>query len=251
VGREIITLLGRDTVGKNLNVYTNLQNVHDENIDASIESILLQISSLKCKEKDGKFIDFSHIWSEIENMSKSLSPEDKDKVNSSLLRISIDQQIYTGSQTLKSVFCKVWQIIGDHDERDNLYARMIDELVDMADTCSSGHLSRIVNILSGFTVNGSIISINIGWEKQLQSNLVARLNARIKMVEDEEKKYAILEEMMTSGGLDIKPKLSEFFRNNLLSIRDELYTEFVGEGHISNEQFEEYFRSAIQFFETG
>jgi hypothetical protein len=251
VGKEIITLLGRDNVGKNLNVYTNLQNVHDENIDASIESILLQISSIKCKEKDGKFIDLSFIWSEIETMTSRLSQEDRDKINSSLLRISIDQQIYSGSQTLKSVFCKVWQIIGEHTERDSLYIRMIDELIDMADTCSSGHLSRIVNILSGFTVNGNIVSINIGWEKQLQSNLVARLNARIKLVDDEEKKYAILEEMMTPGGLDTKPKLSEFFRTNLLNIRDELYSEFVGEKHISDEQFEEYFRNAIEFFETG
>ena len=47
---------------------------------------------------------------------------------------------------------------------------MIEELIDMADTCSSGHISRIINVLSGFDINGMTIGINIGWKKQIQSN---------------------------------------------------------------------------------
>jgi hypothetical protein len=119
----------------------------------------------------------------------------------------------------------------------------------MADTCSSGHISRIMNVFSGFEVDGSMFSIDIGWKKQIQSNLIARLNSRIKLVDDVDIQEKILDEMMTSGNLSTKPHLSDFFRKHLLSIRSELLIEFIE--YIPEDEFEEYFRNAISFFEEG
>lgn len=264
IGRDIITLLGRNSNGLTT-VYTNRQNVHDKDIEENIKQFILHISSIRLSTgSDGKYTTFADVQKEIEQLVldgdfdsiKSIDEDDNkksslDKVNSSLLRISIDQTIYDGCQTLQSIFNKVWSIIKSHEYVDVLKRRMIEELIDMADTCSSGHISRIINVLSGFEVEGKSIGINIGWNKQIQSNLLARLNAKIKNIKDEDYKSTILDEMITSGSITNKPKLSLFFRDNLLSIRDEMHKEFVDDGYIDSDSFEEHFRNAIYFFEEG
>jgi hypothetical protein len=280
LGRDIITLLGRNTGGITT-VYTDRQNVHDDNIDESVRKFILDISSVHLKNNsEGKYTTFSDVQQEIEKIvleeeenkgekeeenkgekeeeNKGEKEEENkgrkeksniDKVRSSLLRIYIDQTIYDGGQTLQSIFNKVWQIINDHEYSESLRYRMIEELIDMADTCASGHVSRIINVLSGFEINGKTISLDIGWKKQIQSNLLARLNTKIKDIEDEKQQETLLDEMMTSGDIINKPTLNTFFRENLIIIRDEMYREFIE--YITEDIFEEHFRSAITIFESG
>lgn len=269
IGKDIITLLGRSNGGLTT-VYTNRQNVHDKDIEDNIKQFILHISSIRLSTRsDGKYTTFDDVRLEVEKElenqliegdfdiksidddTNTVKKSSIDKVRSSLLRISIDQTIYDGCQTLQSIFNKVWSIIKSHEYVDVLKRRMIEELIDMADTCSSGHISRIINVLSGFEVEGKSIGINIGWNKQIQSNLLARLNAKIKNIKNEDYKSTILDEMITSGSITNKPKLSLFFRDNLLSIRDEMYKEFVEDGYIDSDSFEEHFRNAIYFFEEG
>jgi hypothetical protein len=248
IGKEVISLLGRE--GGVRTLYTNRQNVHDETIDESVRKFILFLGSLKSDSSgNGSENCFSEIKREIEE--SDLKESERDLVKSSLLRISIDQTLYEGGQTLQTIFNKIWRIILDHEHRSLLKKRMIEELIDMANTCSSGHVSRVVNILCGFEVEGRTFSLEIGWKRQIQSNLVARLTRRIKDLELEDERDEILEEMSMSGNILSKPRLSFFFRNNLVPIRDELFSEFVGGGYVSNDEFEEFFRSAISFFEEG
>ena len=149
------------------------------------------------------------------------------------------------------MFNKIWRLIVSHEYKDLLKIRMLEELIDMADTCSSGHVSRVINVLCGFEIEGKTFSIEIGWKKQIRANLIARLTKRIKDYPEDEIRDLILEEMGTSGDMTTKPELSTFFRNNLLPIREELFSEFVGENYVSEDEFEEHFRSAITFFEEG
>ncbi|MDD4930589.1 MAG: hypothetical protein PHG66_00345 [Candidatus Colwellbacteria bacterium] len=260
-GKEIITLLGRNPDGVST-LYNNRQNVHDDVIDESIRKFILYLASLRSEvNTEGNHVTFADAQREIQELAKNHKPtpdnfnEKKksvmDCVKSSLLRISLDQTIYDGGQTLQSIFNKIWRLILSHEHCDLLKTRMIEELVDMADTCSSGHISRVVNVLCGFEVDGKTFSIEIGWKKQIQSNLIARLTKRIKDHPEEEKRDTILEEMCTSGDITKKPELATFFRNNLLPIRDELFDEFVGGKYVTEDDFEEFFRSAITFFEEG
>jgi len=261
IGKEIITLLGKNPEGITT-IYNNRQNVHDDTIDESIRKFILYLASLRSEvNNEGNYITFTDAQREIEDIAKDYkqSVDDfnekkksvMDCVRSSLLRISLDQTIYDGGQTLQSIFNKVWRLILSHEYCDLLKTRIIEELIDMADTCSSGHISRIVNVLCGFEIEGKTFSIEIGWKKQIQSNLVARLTRRIKDHPDEDKRDLILEEMSTSGDITKKPELATFFRNNLLPIRDELFEEFVGGKYVTEDDFEEFFRSAITFFEEG
>ena len=252
VGRDIITLLGRNPDGIST-VYNNRQNVHDDNIEKSIKKFILYLSSIRTETRNGEFITFEDCVGEIDEIINKVEELQikKDTINGSLLRISIDQTIYEGGQTLKSIFTKVWRLILSHSFSEILKGRMIEELIDMGNTCSSGHLSRIVNVLCGFEIEGQTFNIDIGWKKQIQSNLIARLTKCIKDIQDEDTRDTILDEMGTSGDIITKKNLSKFFRDNLLPIRDELYKEFVDGKYITSDEFEEHFRSAIEFFEEG
>ena len=252
LGQEIIIILGRNNQGFTT-VYTNKQNVHDEKIDENVRKFILELASITTKTNDGKLITFIDVQKEIDelNIYTSLTQKEQDRIKSSLLRISIDQTIYDGGQTIQSIFNKIWQLIDAHEYKESLQKRMMDELIDMANTCASGHVSRLVNCLSTFEINGMIVNFDIGWKKQVQSNLVGRLNKRIRDLTDLDLQEKILEEMTISGCLSNKPSLSTFFRNNLLNIREELYNEFVNDNYISEQEFEEYFRYAITFFEEG
>lgn len=262
IGKEIINLLGRTHNGIST-IYNNQQNVHDDDIDDSIKKFILYLASLRSEiNNEGIFLTFNDAQREIEELVKTYKYQDNldnhedkksviDCVKSSLLRISLDQTIYGGGQTLQSIFNKIWRLILSHEHKDLLKIRMLEELIDMADTCSSGHVSRVVNVLCGFEIDGKTFSIEIGWKKQIRANLIARLTKRIKDHPEDEIRDLILEEMSTSGDMTSKPELSTFFRNNLLPIRDELFNEFVGGNYVSDDEFEEYFRSAITFFEEG
>lgn len=175
IGKDMIILLGKDK-NKLRTVYNNRQNVHAKEIDESVRRSILQIAGMKTIEnEEGKLITYNEIIEKIKCKN-----EEKDKVNSSLLRIELDQTIYDGGQTLSSIFIKIYSIIQTHPEKEELNKRLVEELVDMADTCSSGHLSRLVNILSGYEIDGKVYSVEIGFKDQIKSNLIARLSYRIK-----------------------------------------------------------------------
>ncbi len=253
IGKNIISFLGEDFKGVKT-IYTNNQNVHSKMISESVDNYIKILSTIPLKTKNGKFLEFSDVQEEIEIEIREIDNfnEVLKKIRSSLLRISLDQFLYNNSQTLQGIFIKVWQIICSHEYSNDLKNRMIEELIDMADTCTSGHTSRIVNVLSGFEINGETIRLNIGWQDQIKSNLIGRLNKLVKDMEDLDIQEKILEEMATKGDMIEKPNLLNFFRTNLFPIKDELYNEFVDKGkHISQEEFDIYIRNAISYFEEG
>jgi hypothetical protein len=117
-----------------------------------------------------------------------------------------------------------------------LQQRVIEELIDMGDTCSSGHSSRFVNVLSEVDV-----SLRISYEQQLISNLAGRMSALIRnapnssdlnlgMMKGEDPKY--------------KEAYRVFFKENIDKLYNELYTEFVTAAYISDIEFERYFQKA-------
>jgi hypothetical protein len=269
LGKEIITLLGQNK--ESYTIYNNKQNVHVEEIDASIKDFLLFLSSIETKlNSDGNIPKFKDIQIEIENIAKSLEFIDKifieysedelkevyetenerksavinKKIKSSLYRIFIDNSLYSGNQTLSGITIKIWQLIQSHENKDLLEWRLCEELIESFDTCTSGHLSRLINTFSSFEFN-----LNIGWKNQIESNVFGRLNKKIKDIEDETVRDSILDQMSWTTRLEERYDFNNFFRLNLNSIRDELYSEFVGEKYISHDEFEEYFRSAIMKFE--
>lgn len=167
-------------------------------------------------------------------------------VKSSLLRILMDQTLYIGSETLKTILVKIWQLIQEHQHRSTLEQRLLEELNEMSGTCSSGFISRLVNVLSGFEIDGKTMNLSIDFESQIHANLLARLQARLSKWTHDEFLEHILNELTWTSNLEQRTHWNFFVKHNLLDIRSELLDEFVHTQNLMSEEvFDINFRKVI------
>ena len=231
----------------------------------------------KGKSKNKKMNDIVEKYEK----DKKIYDENEDKINVSLNRIYMDRALYSNYNcSLLNILLKVWTYFSSHVAKDDMKKRLLEELIDMSGTCSSGFAGRLVNVISGF----GDFNITISWRDQLIANFTGRLNARARDISSEQKmdvnaklynfvcdvndgcelnmdkekllnlltdfQEKVLEEMMVnSNEYSLKPNFLKFFRKNMLNIREELYEEF--KSYIPDNDFDLYFRAAIAMYETG
>ena len=250
--REIIGKIGfenlqsseGDLLSKTETIYTNSQNVHEftDQIDFIVEKLIKEnigLSSLK----------FEDIFDVVTNYARSCIKDRNHRylILKSLNRISIDTATFTKfNSTLGEIFTLVWLRI-DHvftgDLKEEVKQRVLQELIDMGETCSSGHISRIINALC---VYDDSVSLKISWPQQIISNFVGRLNAKIRDYPDEDVKYSL-----TVVGTDMATKedtnvYKKFIGEHIPLLEKELYEEFVMSGHVSVDEFEKSIKEAIE-----
>ena len=189
-------------------------------------------------------------------------------IKASLLRFSLDRGLYSNFQSIQSLVIKIWQIIKEHEYRETLTQRLFEELIEMSGSCSSGHISRLVNVLSGFEINGKLMKLTIDYKDEMTSVMMAKINKKISeigltgkeedassvmsndSVADEEYQNSILEEMMWTSNFERRINFNRFFRENVIQIRDELFREYIIEQKLMDvEIFEINFRNILQKFE--
>ena len=236
----IIALSGR--TGRS--VYDNAQNVHNVQIENSVDDIIEKIVKTPIK------IQYKEAVEEVERFTYEYN-YNEEYVKVSLQRIELDQKIY-GKFNIKliNLFNIVWNYIHSYcqDNLIELKKRMIEELIDMANTCSSGHSSRLVNVLSGFTD----LSIAISFEDQIIGNLQARLFKILQETDkltDEEKEEVMIEFTIES---DHKPHFNQFFREHYGIIKEEMWQEFCVEQELlSDEEYDDIMSKAVIRFTYG
>ena len=216
-------------------IYTNSQNVHDTTINKSIiETLRNLIQTVKSKRHSGEVLEI------IRDKYSYLEKDRIEKIMSSLERIMIDTAKYE-LLNMSDILVLVWEYICQSEHNEELEKRLLQELEDMDQTCSTGHLSRILNILSGyFTEN--VVQITL--KDQLRSNIFARYTKLIKML-PEEKQDKINEEMMNNDSSqkdNIKIFLMDF------NIEEVLYKEFVMENNMDVSEFYETYEKSIEDF---
>ncbi|AMQ10766.1 hypothetical protein [Brazilian marseillevirus] len=216
-------------------VYTDKQNVHTKSINDSVNEFLE-----KCIEEEPlDSSDFSSVHADVVRLAnEKLSDEEKKKALAALERISVDTATFTDYELcLSDVFVVIWRRIQKKEPvtRGQMLQRLLEELVDMAGTCSSGHCSRLVNSLSYFEAN-----IRIGFREQIRANFSARMNSRIRKLEDTDLQSSIICGMGDDTETDDRKVYLKFIADNYPEIRDELYKEFVTGGYVSSEQFDEW-----------
>lgn len=222
--KEIIILLGKD---KTNTIYHDKQNIHDENIQEEVKKFLNSLSSIEVKltmEEIQTKIKLLYCENEYYKKIKSLENETKqqnnlDKINASLLRIKLDQTKYENYE-LQTIFMKIWTIIQNSEHRETLEQRMIEELIDMADTCSSGHLIRLVNALNSFGVEFSF-----SVEKQFYASFSTKLINIIHSLPEQQQEL-ITNELGWSKE-DEKPEYNKLFISSFKNIIDGLREEYI------------------------
>ena len=102
-------------------------------------------------------------------------------VKFALNRINLDRALYSKyNSTLVDILMKVYTYISGHEFEEALLDRLIQELNEMAYTCSSGFATRILNSLSGF----GDFNISISYGDQISGNLLGRMNALARSIAD-------------------------------------------------------------------
>lgn len=239
---DIILLLGRID-GNVRTIYDNAQNVHCKEIESSVLEALEKILSIDTMLVDEKLIEFHYAKNQIkellileipqvENKTKkgclncnTSITDDKfcsescnnmylkhSKIYSALNRIEMDRTLYSKfNSNLGNVVIKLWSYIQINEYREEMVKRLLEELEDMSGTCSSGFVSRLVNVLSGF----GEISFKISFTDQIISNFIGRLNKYARIINADtspfrkDKLYDVIELYIYSNNITIKyPNIS-------------------------------------------
>lgn len=222
------------------NVFKNSQNVHNQSIESSVEKLIEYISNYV--PKNGIQYTFEKTKEELEDKIKT--HEKYEILKQSMIRITIDRAIYGRLHlTLMNIITKLWTFIQDSEYKEELEKRLLEELIESTNKCSSGYVSRIVNTLSGFCE----LSVQISFEDQIISVLERRLNKKIEE-EDEKDMDLILDEMIIPVRFyDKRGNFLRFFRKHISFIREEMYLEF--KDYITDSDYDLYFRKAISHYE--
>jgi hypothetical protein len=254
---DVIYTLGGGDRSRN-NIFKNKQNVHSRSIEESVERILEKLCVYH--PHNNTTYNFDQTQEMIQEKLKKSGDSNNDnsdnndnndnsnnkKVEGALTRISIDRAVYGKSNmTLTTILAKIWTYIQDSEFKVDLENRLIEELVDSNNKCSSGYAARLINTLSGYDEN---MTIRISFEEQIIANLETRLNKEIELIEDENERDNILDEMTLPVILyHARTNFLTFFRRCISKIREEMYQEF--RTYMEDIDYDFYFRKAIIHYE--
>jgi hypothetical protein len=181
---EIVNIrLKLEGANKLTNLYTNLQNAHDEDITKETYIAL------------GKLMD----WYEKNPFEGHDIPEDlgpffhaqkavsKLKTSSQVAqRAQIDTTIFPcgdRSVTIQEAFCAVIRYILLSPHKEGLFQRLEEEFAEANGLCSSGYINRFMNTLQGFSDE---FTIRIPFPVQLHATITHWLSERMKSASDSE-----------------------------------------------------------------
>jgi hypothetical protein len=253
--RDMIKNLGfKGSKGKT--IFDNAQNVHTKEIEQSVIEILEHLTTLPLARKFGEesdYIDFEFVYEDLVNKMTTaeyyMEEEKRDSVLISLKRIDLDRALYSKmSCTLEKILLRVWSYISKNNYKEELFKRLLEELVDMSGWCSSGYAFRLLNTLSGFGEFSLRISFTDQIIANFQARFIARINALPEEVEDIEKEYT-KSDIMTGFTVTmnedpiLRKKFLNFFMIHMPRIREEMWPEF--KEYIDDASFDLSFRKAI------
>lgn len=268
--RTIITRLGA-TREKIKSIYTDGQNAHMESVEESVERFIdamvasppanllkfdkvLDMIMRYLKESYIVSVDADKDASLDASLSASVSkdtqtnssadtekrritPKDRLAVLKSLNRVEIDTATFTKHNfTLADIFVHIWSIVEKSKDSSLLKSRMIEELIEMADICSSGYAARFLLVVAIEDSIRNILAL-ISWKDQIESNYKGRMDAKIRDCKDETIKNALVMGCMAGAEEEDARIYNEFITIESNDIVKELYNEFVTAGHVEESLF--------------
>ena len=252
LGKEIINELSYSN--KN-NFYENKQNVHSIDLDDNIKEFIHYLSNLPSLivMKNNEDDLFNNIKKELIIHSKeylnkgNFSQVEKNDfriekdIEQSLNRIYLDSRLYQGF-TLLTLFIKIWLYINQNEDKNELINRLIEELVDMKDTCSSGHIIRLINVFSGIDKN---ISLKYNVKELIKSKILFLLNKNINNEEDDYQNVIIDDSIENESKTNEINEYNKYIMKKIIEIKKDIYEEY--KDLIKDiDDFEEIFREEMK-----
>ena len=267
IGRQIITELGVND--KSVTIFDNAQNVHTKEVEESVIETLEFLASIPIMKVNKLPIEFEYVNNQIETIIKDRTHEDdkekNEKIRIALNRIKLDRALYSKyNNSLSNILVKIWSYLKKHKYEKEMIERLLEELSEMSGTCSTGYVTRLINVPSGF----GDFSVRISWEDQIVANLSGRINAKIREISEEKCKHyeneiiklcgevdtydefkanVMMEISIISSKVENRQNFNLFFVKNIAFIREEMYKEFTE--YIDDTTFDLYMRRALSRYE--
>lgn len=215
---------------KERTIYTNSQNVHTDGVQKTAISSLINLATY---HRPTENIDA--IYEMV--LTKLVDKEDKrEKVIKSIKRIIMDPTLFQGfniSQILSIIWQEIERLVKYKDELEN---RLIEELYDSDETCSSGYFTRLINVLMGFSPH---VKIGITLEEELIARVVQYIKKFINKLDFIEKERLSLEMME-------KDDDPNSFRNTLRkNARDEVWEEVINKDKYTEKIKQEHIEEMV------
>ena len=198
-------------------LYKGSQNVHNPKISEITKKALIII------EKDKILLPEEGFKPNSLEEFRTLLNSDEEKfqsIISSLDRIETDTTVfYPTNMMLIDIFERVYTRIKSSIHKDAILRRLKEELIEMNETCSSGHVSRLINVLSGFKDIEPKVKGN--FSKEITMSIRRIIELLIKK-EDEDIMDVLLESVYKD-----KREYNKFIDKNKSIIKDLVYKEFL------------------------
>lgn len=158
----------RKKVNKKKTVYEDSQNVHTKEINEGVLDTAKRIIDLYPSTGLQPVLSIAH-----------LNKEKKERVEKSIFRIKTDPSSFKYGMTLNKIYESILECINHSDnknDKEEMEKRLIEELDEMYNQCTTGHLSRLINSLSGFAIGEKVGGIKISIVDEVYSSLANHLN---------------------------------------------------------------------------
>ena len=131
-------------IGEGMKTLDSSQNVHM--VTADVNGWLEKLSKIHPESNYNECT--THLK---ESWETSTNPEDFEKILYSFQRIEMDNKLYGKLYyKLTVILHRVISKINNHPCKDELINRLKEEMIEMSQWCSTGHLVRLMNIFSGY-----------------------------------------------------------------------------------------------------
>lgn len=257
--RKLLMDLGtesQDTGFKNKikTIYNNSQNVHDDTVNSAVIDFINSFDPYK------EIHSFSEVESEIAALYQtySTSASDIKKARSAIYRCFIDHSRFgNDAWPVKKIFCYIWSLVQDYRESkkikvdgkllkgaavaDLLEKRFVEALIEMGDTCTTGHVSRLAQVMDGFG-----LEIRISYRDQIKSNVSGRIQALVRDEPDEAIRDQLALGAMDDADADSRKIYRKWMEGKLNLLVKELWKEFSTVKGMKKAEFDEAFGEAAK-----
>ena len=239
------------SVGSNLIKYISnvisiggeiIRNVKDKN-PIKINNIDIQfLSDFLCFNIDEFNECFLKIHDELVNEVdleqvqlhlQHIYPESSIFIKACIERISMETTIFEHF-TLLTLFNALWKFISIHKYSIELKNRLVEEMKEMYNYCTTGHLSRLINTIQGFTVIDDL-QIKISSKDQIKASVTAYLSKCLETAPDE-----ILDNMLDTD--------KTLFTNYVLKLVEQNYNTWYND---YGDDFKIYIKDIINEYTNG
>jgi hypothetical protein len=204
-------------------VYSDSQNVHNSEIN---KTVIRALETL--------YDRYWHDLPQTEEKAFRRLDEIKDSLEGKGDPILISDTISyfrtnTGSFGVRNIklidaFFLIWFFIQHADDliKVDLERRLFEEMYEMNHKCTSGHLSRLINVIQGFTDDPQL-SIKISNRDQCKSVIFNYLNSELKKCQDEK----VLAGMISTNNEEYKKFLRERVAQKIIDWKTDYGGDFI------------------------